>query len=152
MLLQIQTGRDNNVLRKKAKLVKEFNKKLKKFTQDLIKTMLDKKGVGLAAPQVGVDLRIIIVNFQLKGKSRPLILVNPKVIFKSNETEIAEEGCLSLPNEFYHIARAVEVFVEFFDERGKRHELNFTGLNARVVQHEVDHLNGVLFIDYLNRP
>ncbi len=148
MLLTIQTGTDNPILRQQAVKVKQVDKRLKKLIKDMIKTMLKKDGVGLAAPQVGVSERLIILNFQIDKKEfRPIALVNPEIVDASITTDTAEEGCLSLPDVFGKVVRFSEVTVRFTDEGGSEHTLQLDKLNARAVQHEIDHLDGILFVD-----
>ncbi len=116
----------------------------------MIATMLAKDGVGLAAPQVGVNERLVILNFQLGGKkSKPIPLVNPEIIDASVKAIIEEEGCLSLPGIFGKVKRWKTVTIRFEDETGSPRALELEGLNARAIQHEIDHLGGVLFIDKL---
>lgn len=148
MLHKIETGRDNPKLRAKATPVKKFDRTLKKLAKDLVETMLAKDGVGLAAPQIGTSQRITILNFQLAPESsRPIILVNPVIVNASLKLATAEEGCLSLPGEFAKVTRPATVTVKFQDELGQPHTLELAKINARVTQHEIDHLDGILFID-----
>ncbi len=152
MILEVQTGTDNPILRKKSVEISQFDKKLKKLAKDLIETMIEKDGVGLAAPQVGINERIVILNLQLgEKKSKALILVNPKITSASAETEIAEEGCLSLPKIFEMVKRNKTVVVKFQDEKGKSQTLELADLNARAAQHEIDHLDGILFVDKIEK-
>ena len=134
------------ILRKKSEEVEEITEETKKLAQELKETMLANQGIGLAAPQVGVLKRIIVVQAE-KG---PQIFINPKIIKKSRETLIEEEGCLSFPGLFLKIKRAKEVEVEALNENGEKIFLKAEGLPARIFQHEIDHLDGVLFIDRLS--
>lgn len=148
MLLDIETGADNPILRKKSKAISKFDKKLKKFAKDMTETMLEKDGVGLAASQVGVNERLVIINFQLSAKEyQPLVLVNPEICDASVETEVAEEGCLSLPKIFGKVRRYKTVTLKFQDENGNLRVLELSDINARAAQHEIDHCDGILFID-----
>lgn len=148
MILEIQIGSDNPILRKKSAKVSKFDKKLKKFAKQMIATMLAKDGVGLAAAQVGVNERVVILNFQLGGKNfKPLALVNPEIADASVETVTEEEGCLSLPGIFGKVKRRKTVTIRFEDETGNPRVLELDGLNSRAIQHEIDHLDGILFID-----
>lgn len=147
MSLTVHTGADNPILRKKSLAVKKFDKKLKKFISELAKMMQKKDGVGLAAPQVGVHERVIVINFSFEKKQRLLSMINPVMVEFSEKITTAEEGCLSLPKIFAKVTRPVEITVHFQDESGADRALQLIGLNARVVQHEVDHLDGILFID-----
>jgi len=137
------------VLRKKCEKVKEVDKKVIKLIVDMVQTMKEGQGIGLAAPQVGVSKRVIVVQTDLGGQ-RILALVNPKIIKKSQEEEMDEEGCLSFPGIFLEIKRAKEVEVEGLDIKGEKIKLKTKGLLARVFQHEIDHLDGILFIDKIS--
>ncbi len=137
------------VLREKCKRVKKVDKKIKKLVVDMAQTMKKNRGIGLAAPQVGVLKRAITVQTDLKGQ-RILVLVNPKILKKSRETETNEEGCLSFPDIFLKIKRAKEIEIEGLDINGEKIEIKAQGLLARVFQHEVDHLDGILFFNRLS--
>lgn len=146
--LKIITGEHNPILRAMSEKVKKFDAGLKKFAQDLKETMIKAKGLGIAAPQVGKNIRVFIAILNYKTESQVIMtMVNPEIITHSEETEIGEEGCLSLPGKFGNVERFKRVTVEFFDPDGGRQVFELSGLNARVVQHETDHINGVLFID-----
>jgi len=148
MILKIQTGSDNPILRKKSVKISKFDKKLKKFIKDMSETMLKKDGVGLAAPQVGVNERLAILNFKLALKKFQVIpLINPEIVDASLETREEEEGCLSLPGIYGKVKRWKTVTVKFQDENGNLRVLELSGINARAAQHEIDHLDGVLFVD-----
>lgn len=146
-ILKIQTGVKNKILRAKSKAVGAVSKKILKFAADMIDTLKGEEGLGLAAPQVGENVRVIIVKIE---KSH-VVMVNPEITMKSFETEIREEGCLSLPKQYYDIERSKEITVKFVDLKGKRQTLNLLDLSARVVQHETDHLDGILMTDYLKK-
>ncbi|ABR30698.1 peptide deformylase [Thermosipho melanesiensis] len=132
------------ILRKSAKAVKDF-KYLQEIKEDMLKTMYLEDGVGLAAPQVGLSLRFFVMD----DGSGPLFIVNPEIIAHSEEKEIGEEGCLSLPGIFENVERYKWVKLKFQDEYGKVQTRLFEGYSARIVQHERDHLDGILFIDHL---
>jgi len=146
----------NPILRKKSEEVKEVTEDIKKLGQEMIQTMMEKDGLGLAAPQVGELKRIIVVypirerSLEEKAKKTPQVFINPKIIKKSRETIIDEEGCLSLPGLFLKIKRAKEVEIEALNERGEKIKIKAEDLLARVFQHEIDHLDGILFIDRLS--
>jgi peptide deformylase len=146
MSLKIETGEKNEILRKKSEPVSVIDKKTAKFIKDMVKAMKEEKGVGLAAPQVGVNQRIIIVT--LDGDII-VPMVNPDIIDHSDETEFGEEGCLSLPGKWGQVERYREIIVQFKDLKGEKRILKLEKFNARVVQHEIDHLDGILFTDYL---
>ncbi|OPX29974.1 MAG: peptide deformylase [Candidatus Cloacimonas sp. 4484_143] len=139
----------DKTLREVAKPVTEFTDEVINFIEDLVFTMYEKDGVGLAAPQVGRSLRIFVVDpfwFNEGGTKNPLVLVNPE--FKEFQGEIeSDEGCLSLPKIFEPVQRAERVIIEALNENGKKVRYEADGLFARALQHEFDHLDGILFID-----
>lgn len=143
-VLPIITGSDTEVLRTKTKPVAKVTKEIKKLIKDMYDTVQKAEGLGIAAPQVNASLRLCLAN--INGKMTPLI--NPEILWKSEETSVMEEGCLSLPNQNVDVERAVEMSVRFLTEKGQEQELRLHDLDARVVQHEVDHLDGVLIVDY----
>ena len=118
----------------------------------MLETMYDAPGIGLAAIQVGVLKRIVVIDISKEPeKKNPLFLINPEITYKSKNTSTYEEGCLSLPGQFAEIERPAECHIKYIDYEGKANNLEATGLLATCIQHEVDHLNGVLFIDYLSK-
>jgi len=133
----------NPILRKKATEVKELSEEIKKLAGDMIEIMIESQGIGLAAPQIGESKRIIVVQME-KG---PQVFINPKIIAKSKEKELMEEGCLCFPKLFLEIKRAKKVQIEAVTIAGEKVRIEAEGLLARIFQHEVDHLDGVLFID-----
>ncbi|MGI6037671.1 MAG: peptide deformylase [Limnochordia bacterium] len=135
------------VLRKKAAPVSKITKQLRKLVRDMQATMEEAAGVGLAAPQVGVSLRLIVVAV---GEEN-LVLFNPQIIEETGE-DIDVEGCLSIPGLNGYVKRAAQVTVIGYDERGKKVTLTAEGLLARALQHEIDHLDGILFVDRLIDP
>ena len=144
-VLTIITGADNPMLRTKTKPIEKVTKKLLKLIKDMGKTMEAAQGVGLAAPQVSESVQLCLV--PINGKVTPLI--NPDITWKSKETAIDEEGCLSLPNIWLPVPRSVDIHLSYLDQEGKKQERKLSAFEARVVQHEVDHLNGVLIVDYI---
>lgn len=132
----------NPILRKKTQPVENFSD-VKKILPKFIKTMQENKGIGLAAPQVGKSIKLICI----QTKDGPKVFINPKVTSKSLKKEIAEEGCLSLPKIFSNVKRSSKITIKFQDQDGNKHKLTAQGLYARVLQHEIDHLDGILFID-----
>ena len=147
-ILEIKKFNDP-VLRKKCKEVRKIDKKTKKLVVDIVQTMKKNQGAGLAAPQIGVSKRAITVQTDLKDQ-RILVLVNPKILKKSKETEISEEGCLSFPDIFLKIKRAQKIEIEGLDINGEKIKIKAQGLLARVFQHEIDHLDGILFFNRLS--
>jgi peptide deformylase len=118
----------------------------------MLETMYAAPGVGLAAVQIGILKRLIVIDISKdKEKKNPIFLINPEIIFKSKKTSIYEEGCLSLPGYFAEIERPEECHIKYIDYDGKKKEMKANGLLATCVQHEIDHLNGKLFIDYLSK-
>ena len=117
----------------------------------MLQKMYDTHGVGLAAPQVGILKRLVVIDVGSKeGQEKPLLMVNPEIIEKSEEIKKASEGCLSVPNQYAPVERFASVTVSYLDENGVRQEISADGLLAVALQHEIDHLNGILFIDYLS--
>lgn len=147
MILEIKKGRENPVLRKKSKEVKSITKRMVKFIKEMEKAMEAEKGVGLAAPQVGENIRLILVTLDNK---KVIPMVNPVIISCSKDAEYNEEGCLSLPGEWGQVERYKEVTVIYRDDKNRKCALKLDGFNARIVQHEIDHLDGILFTDYLD--
>ncbi len=148
-VLKIITGEENPTLLEKSTPILQANKKVLRLIRDMKDTLLAKKGLGLAAPQVGENIRLIIVALQKSVEDQPatlLPMINPEIIEFSEDKEVAEEGCLSLPNIFGDVERAKSVIIKFLDEKGREKVLALEGLNARIVQHEIDHLDGILFI------
>ncbi len=139
------------VLRQKAEPVTEFGDELKKTLEDMAETMYVESGIGLAAPQVGVSLRMIVIDVPKGEERKPDLkaLVNPVIVEKSGEI-IWEEGCLSFPGITADVTRAAHLTVEFQDYTGAKYTMQVEGLEAVCVQHELDHLNGVNFVDYLS--
>ncbi|OGF25894.1 peptide deformylase [Candidatus Falkowbacteria bacterium RIFOXYB2_FULL_34_18] len=145
MLLKIITN-PNSILRKKSKEVKISDIKTKKFQtfcHDLIETMKKKDGVGLAAPQIGKNIRVFVIH----NDNLDMIILNPEIIKKSWSKEWGEEGCLSVPNTFGKVRRHKKIKCRFIDKNGKKQTLDMSGMPARIFQHELDHLDGILFID-----
>ena len=140
------------LLRKVSEPVTSVNTEVKKLMDDMLETMYAAPGIGLAAVQVGVLKRIIVIDLSKDGKKKdPLFIVNPQITFKSDELISYEEGCLSIPNQFAEVKRPSTCKVNFLDYNGKKREINADGLLATCIQHEVDHLNGILFIDHLSK-
>ena len=137
-------------LRAKARRVRPEDLDLvRDLLPKLFATMYAAPGIGLAAPQVGVGLKLAIVDLQPDDKPAPMVLINPEVIAASEDQVVREEGCLSLPGQYADVSRPARVRVRHEDETGARREFEAEGLLAACVQHEMDHLEGVLFVDYL---
>lgn len=147
-ILKVQTGENNPILRTKSVDVKKIDAVLKKFAKNMKATMLKLDGLGLAAPQVGENIRMVIVTLNYGSKNESVTtMINPEILSYGDEVEVTEEGCLSLPGTYGNVERSVEITVQFTDLSGEKFVLKLEGLNARVVQHEIDHLNAILFTD-----
>lgn len=138
-------------LRKVCTPVRDVSDALRKLSQDMFETMYDAPGIGLAAPQVGVMDRLIVLDCVKDegATARPIAMLNPEITAFSEEKSVYEEGCLSIPDQFADVTRPAEVEVRWMDLDGVEHKEGFGGLWATCVQHEIDHLDGKLFIDYL---
>ena len=140
------------ILRKKSESLEKVDDEIRELLDDMLETMYAAPGIGLAAVQVGILKRIIVIDISKdKEKKDPLFLINPEIISRSKKTYVYEEGCLSLPGHHAEIEIPAECQIKFVDYNGKEKELIANGLLATCIQHEVDHLNGVLFIDYLSK-
>jgi len=138
------------VLKKAARPVKTITEEIRTLVRDMIDTMYDAPGIGLAAPQVGASLRVIVVDVEWRDKDRhPRAYINPEIVASSGKIKL-EEGCLSVPDYGAEVQRASHVVLAALDEDGKPVEVEAEGLHAVCFQHEVDHLNGMLFIDRLS--
>jgi len=142
MLLKIQTGQNNPILRKKSEPVKKLTTEIKRLIFDMFQTMRVKDGLGLAAPQIGKSLRIIVVN-----AGYDICIINPQITKSSEEKEVQTEGCLSLPEVYVPVERCKEIEVEGLNEKGEEIKLMVKDLLARIIQHEIDHLDGILIVD-----
>ncbi len=139
----------NEILRKKTRFVKVFDKRLSKVIQEMFHAMYEANGIGLAAPQVGLSRKIIVLDTQEEGEK--FAMANPKIIWTSEEEDTMNEGCLSVPDVEGDVTRPESIKVRFNDpDTGEEKEMEASGLLARVIQHETDHLNGVLFVDHLS--
>ena len=138
-------------LRQKSENVDKVDKEVRKLIDDMLDTMYAAPGIGLAAIQVGVPKRIIVIDLSKEEEKNPLYFVNPKIILKSDTKATYEEGCLSVPGQFAEIDRPDQCLVNYLDYNGKQQELNAEGPLATCIQHEMDHLEGILFIDYLSK-
>lgn len=146
--LPIEKGTDNKILRSKSTPIERIDKKIKKLAQNMIETMDKANGMGLAAPQVGLNKRLIVVLFNYDTDHEMIIpMINPEIKSFSDEKNSSEEGCLSLPGIYKPVERSSHIRVEFLDIKGNKQILELDDMNARVVQHEIDHLDGILFVD-----
>lgn len=133
----------NPILRKKSAKIKDITRQAQQLCLDMEKTMKEKDGVGLAAPQIGQNIRLIAVNI----KDGAICMINPEIIKKSLTKEFGEEGCMSIPGVYGQVKRHKKITCQYLDKTGKIKKINAQGLLARVIQHEIDHLDGILFID-----
>ena len=140
------------ILRKKSTILETVDDNTRKLLDDMLQTMYNAPGIGLAAVQIGILKRIVVIDVSKKeDEKNPIFLINPEIKFRSKKTSLHEEGCLSLPGYFAEIERPAECNIEYVDYYGKKKQLKADGLLSTCIQHEVDHLNGVLFIDYLSK-
>jgi len=144
MATRIVRKNGDEVLRKKCKKVEVIDEKIKELVEDMLETMYKNNGVGLAAPQVGVLKRVVVID--LYDNNGPIVLINPEIIKEKGKQEV-DEGCLSFPNQFAKIIRPAEVTVKALDIDGKERIIKGKELLAQAISHEVDHLEGILFVD-----
>jgi peptide deformylase len=139
-------------LRLKSEPIKRVDSGIRKLVDDLFETMYDAPGIGLAAIQIGVPKRVITMDLSKKEDDhKPQVFINPEIIWNSKETSKYEEGCLSIPEYYEEVERPAQVKVKYLDLDGKAHEIEASGLFATCLQHEIDHTNGVLFIDHISK-
>ena len=144
------------ILREKCEEVKEVTEEIKNLGWDMVETMEENEGIGLAAPQVGELKRVIVVHAikdrspETRAEKSPEFFINPKIVKKTKATETDEEGCLSFPGLFLKIKRAKAVEIEALNGKGEKVQIKAEGLPARIFQHEIDHLDGILYIDRIS--
>lgn len=139
-------------LRQQTEPVTVFDAELQTLIDDMFETMYAAPGIGLAAPQIGAMKRLAVVDVSSRDEEQnPLVLINPEITWKSEELSVYEEGCLSIPDYYEDVERPASVRVAFTDRHGERHEIEADGVLATCIQHEIDHLDGVLFIDYISK-
>ena len=144
MAIRIVRENGDEILRKRSREVEVVDEKIKQILADMVETLHSYNGVGLAGPQIGLLKRLVVID--LYDEKGPIKLVNPKIVKQKGEQEV-EEGCLSFPNQFAKIVRPAEVIIEALDENGKKIKIKGEGLLAQAISHELDHLDGVLFVD-----
>lgn len=141
-------------LKKMCDPVPEVTGPIRQLAEEMLETMYQAPGIGLAAPQIGVNARMLVMDCAKRendqNSARPMCLINPEIIWQADETEEHEEGCLSIPDVYANVSRPAAVSVRFLDQSGAKCEQTFDGIWGVCVQHEIDHLNGKLFIDYLS--
>jgi peptide deformylase len=132
--------------------VSDIDSKLRRFMADMLETMIDAKGIGLAAIQVGVPKRVAVIDLDPGGpKSSPIYLINPRIVEASEEQTTTNEGCLSVPDICEDVKRPARLTVEYTDEKGRQQTVKAEGLLAICLQHEIDHINGLIFLDHVSR-
>ena len=142
----------NKILRQKSLPVEMVDKDLQNLMDDMLETMYAAPGIGLAAIQVGIPKRVIVLDIaQKEGTKKPIFLVNPEIIQKSKNNSTYEEGCLSVPGQFAEIDRPDRCYIKYLDYHGEKKEIEAEGMLSTCIQHEMDHLEGILFIDYLSK-
>ena len=139
-------------LKKVAAPVGAIDDRLRKLADDMLETMYLAPGIGLAAPQIGVMERLLVMDVEAKGAPpKPWRMFNPEITWRSEEKRVNEEGCLSIPDQYADVERPAEVKVRYLDETGAEQQIHAKGLLSVCVQHEIDHLDGILFIDHISR-
>jgi peptide deformylase len=140
------------ILRQTARPIERVDADLRRLIDDMLATMYDAPGIGLAAPQIGISRRLIVMDPAKEDQPRtPMVMLNPEILDRSEELRVHEEGCLSIPEFTADVERPAETRVAYIDPEGQKQEAELEGIWSTLVQHEIDHLNGVLFIDYLSR-
>ena len=140
------------VLRKKSDKVTSIDKSIKRLMNDMLQIMYDAPGIGLAAIQIGIPKRVVVMDLSKnEEKKNPMFFVNPEITWKSDSKSSYEEGCLSIPNQFAKIERSEKCNIKYLDYDGNEKKIEASGLLSTCIQHEIDHLNGILFIDYLSK-
>lgn len=140
------------LLRQVSKPIERVDADFQRLADDMLETMYDAPGIGLAAIQIGVPRRMLVIDVSREGEEKqPLVFVNPEIVASSDERSVYEEGCLSIPDYYAEVERPATVTVNYLDRDGKEQTVQADGLLATCLQHEIDHLNGVLFIDHISR-
>ena len=142
----------NSILRQKSSIVEKVDGEIQKLMDDMLETMYAAPGIGLAAIQVGVPKRIIVLDISRNEEpKKPMFFINPEIVEKAKNNSTYEEGCLSVPGQFAEIERPESCHLKFLDYNGQPQEIKDEGMLATCIQHEIDHLEGILFIDYLSK-
>ena len=145
--LEIHTLGDE-VLRQPARRIGKVDEQVRELARDMLRSMYTAKGIGLAAPQVGVHQQLLVIDLDLENAATPpLVLINPEISASSASIDTYEEGCLSIPGVYLDVVRPTSIELSYRDEMGRPRKMKADGLMARCIQHEMDHLNGVLFVD-----
>ena len=141
------------ILKDTSSPIENFGENIQELIQKMFKTMYHANGVGLAAPQVGQNLRLFVMDEGVKDEknSDPIAMINPKILKKERDLSLYEEGCLSFPGHYAEIERPNTIEVEYINENKEQIKKKFSGYQSRIIQHEIDHLDGILFVDYLSK-
>ena len=140
------------ILRTEYEPVERVDEEIRTLADDMLETMYDAPGIGLAAIQIGIPRRLLVIDCAKEDEEpAPMVFINPKVVASSDERSVYEEGCLSIPDYYAEVERPAQVTVDYVDRDGKQQQIEADGLLATCLQHEIDHLNGVLFIDYISK-
>ncbi|MDF0695520.1 peptide deformylase [Rhizobium sp. MC63] len=140
------------LLRQLSKPIERVDADLQRLADDMLETMYDAPGIGLAAIQIGVPRRMLVIDVSREGEEKqPQVFINPEIVKSSDDRSVYEEGCLSIPDYYAEVERPATVSVKYLDREGKEQTVDADGLLATCLQHEIDHLNGVLFIDHISR-
>lgn len=140
------------ILRTESEPVERVDEEIRTLADDMLETMYDAPGIGLAAIQIGIPRRLLVIDCAKEDEEpAPMVFINPKVVASSDERSVYEEGCLSIPDYYAEVERPAQVTVDYVDRDGKQQQIEADGLLATCLQHEIDHLNGVLFIDYISK-
>ena len=140
------------VLRAKSEPIEDVDEDVRTLADDMLETMYDAPGIGLAAIQLGIPRRLLVVDCSKEDEEKnPIVVINPEIIASSDERSTYEEGCLSIPDYYAEVERPAQVTVAYVDREGKQQQIEADGLLATCLQHEIDHLNGVLFIDHISK-
>jgi peptide deformylase len=140
------------LLRQVSKPIERVDAETKRLAQDMLDTMYDAPGIGLAAVQIGVGRRVLVIDVSREDEEKtPLVFINPEILSSSEDRSVYEEGCLSIPDYYAEVERPAQVTVKYVDREGKEQTIDAEGLLATCLQHEIDHLNGILFIDHISR-
>lgn len=140
------------LLRQKSMPIERVDQDVRKLADDMLETMYDAPGIGLAAIQIGIDRRMLVIDLSKEDEERkPLVVINPEILSSSDERSTYEEGCLSIPDYYAEVERPARITLKYLDREGREQQIEADGLLATCLQHEIDHLNGVLFIDHISR-
>ena len=140
------------ILKKESAPLPQVDEHHRELIREMYEVMYSSNGVGLAAPQIGLNLRIFVLDAgSREDEKKPITIINPKILSLGEEIVSYEEGCLSFPEHFAEIDRPEKIDIEFLDENNNKKSLKFVGFESRIIQHEIDHLNGILFVDHLSR-